>query len=92
MSSSTLHKRPRPVRRSSATDPKRAAKSAADPPDPAVLGRGAYVEVASGPAQGARGRVITTEGGSVTLVTTLLGQRPLLLTVASTACATIPSP
>lgn len=79
-----------PLRRSRRARRPATAKQTLDQPASAAPERGTYVEVATGPARGARGRVITAMGGSVTLVTTLLGQRPLLLTVASTACATIP--
>ena len=59
---------------------------------PGNLGRGAWVEVASGPAQGARGRIIERIGGNVTLVAQLLGQRPLLLTVDAAVCAPLEVP
>jgi hypothetical protein len=63
-----------------------------DDEQPGALAKGAWVEVASGPAQGARGRIVERIGGNVTLVAQLLGQRPLLLTVASTACAPLELP
>ena len=54
--------------------------------------KGTWVEVASGPAQGVRGRIIERIGNNVTIQALLLGQRPLLLTVASTACAPLEAP
>lgn len=59
---------------------------------PGGLAKGAWVEVASGPAQGARGRIIERIGNNVTIQALLLGQSPLLLTVASTACAPLEVP
>lgn len=50
-------------------------------------GQGAWVQVASGPAQGAKGRIVERNGDHVTILTLVLGQRPLLLTVASAVCA-----
>jgi|GEM_PF-7075235 hypothetical protein len=54
--------------------------------------KGAWVDVAHGPAQGARGRVIERIGDNVTIVTLLLGQRPLLLTVAAAVCTPVDAP
>ena len=54
--------------------------------------KGAWVEVASGPAQGTRGRVVEQAGGNITIVALLIGQRPLMLTVASAACVPLEAP
>lgn len=56
------------------------------------LAKGVWVEVASGPAQGARGRIVERVGGNVTLVAQLLGQRPLLLTIDAAVCAPLQAP
>ncbi|HEV7213870.1 MAG TPA: hypothetical protein VGP33_02000 [Chloroflexota bacterium] len=69
-----------------------AAIQAGDDSQPGGFVRGAWVEVASGPAQGARGRIVERAGNNITIQALLLGQRPLLLTVASAVCAPLETP
>ena len=80
---------PHPGNRAQSVAPRRAGDGQLPPAGPA---KGAWVEVAHGPAQGARGRVIERVGDNVTIVALLLGQRPFLLTVASAVCTPLDAP